>query len=199
MLRKVFRFLTRAFNDTSLHMRQLLYISLYPPPSKPSKRVDGADAPPPSPQKVQLQRQKDDLWPKPESRPLAIALLKAFAGTNAPESLMRGLPFYSYEDNDGAMDVDPFREEKITDERAEDNSPLKNEVLAMQELKDCWELLRGGIVKRKQVDRCRSDGMVANSEPEDDDVVGPYAWPVLEWLIRVFENDERRAVKEGQG
>ena len=179
-------------------MRQLLYISLYPPPPKPPKCVAHMDAPPPSPQKVQLQRQKDDLWPKPASRPLAIALLEAFAKTNTPESLMRGLPFHSYMDNDGVVDVNPFRREKPTDEHVEDHSPIRNEILAIHELKDCWGLLKNGFVKRKQADRYRMDEAVVNPGSEDDDIVGPHAWPVLEWLIHVFEQDEKRAGEEGR-
>jgi pentatricopeptide repeat protein len=176
-----------------LHIRQLLYISLYPPP--PSKRMDRADVLL-SPQKGQFQRQKQDLWPKPSSRPLAIALLNAFIRTNSPECLMRGLPYHSYIDNDGAKDVDPFGQEETSTE-SEDNSPLKDVLLEMQHLKDCWGLLRDGFVKRQQLDRFHL-GENESLQPENA-IVGPFAWPVLEWLIRVYETDERQERGNGHG
>lgn len=174
-------------------MRQLLYISLYPPP--PPKPMDRAEVPL-SPQKGQVQRQKQDLWPKPTSRPMAIALLNAFIRTNSPECLMRGLPYHSYVDNDGVKDVDPFeQEERLID--SEDNSPLKDEILEMQSLKDCWALLRHGFVKRQQFERSHL-GEDQSIQPETA-TVGTYAWPVLEWFIQVYEKDERRERDKGHG
>ncbi|KAF8497662.1 hypothetical protein JB92DRAFT_1024633 [Gautieria morchelliformis] len=176
----------QGYKPPPLHIRQLLYISLYPPPRpKCAERVDVFL----SPQKAQIQRQKQDLWPKPGSRPLAIALLNAFIHTNSPECLTRGLPYHSYIDNNGVKDVDPFGQEKPLSE-PEDHSPMRSELPKMQTLKDCWGLLKGGLVKRKKWDRSQ----LVDEEPMEPEnaIVGRYAWPVLEWLLQVFEKDERR-------
>lgn len=190
----LFHFVTRSTIIVSyrLHIRQLLYISLYPPP--PPKRVDRTDMPL-TPHKGQFQRQKQDLWPKPGSRPLAISLLNAFIRTNSPECLMRGLPYHSYVDNDGVKDVDPFGKEST--DNSEDNSPLRDELLAIQSLKDCWGLLRDGFVKRKQFDQ--SHVGEEQSKTLENTIVGPYAWPILEWLIQVYEKDERQEGEKGHG
>lgn len=114
---------------------------------------------------------------------------------------MRSLPHYSYIDRDGLKDVDPFGKEKSLEE-PEDNSPLKDELLAIQSLKDCWGLLRDGFVKRKQVGRSHVDedeSIEAESTGTESTIVGPYAWPVLEWLIQAFEKDERRERERGHG
>jgi hypothetical protein len=176
-----------------LHIRQLIYISLYPPPQP--KRVERVDVLL-SPRKAHIQRQKQDLWPRPGSRPLAIALLNAFIRTNSPECLTRGLPYYSYIDNDGVKDVDPFRQEKLLNE-PEDHSPMRNELSKMQSLKDCWGLLMGGLVKRKKLERSQ----LVDEEPMEPEnaIVGRYAWPVLEWLVQVFEKEERRERENSRG
>ncbi|KAF8575090.1 hypothetical protein K439DRAFT_771748 [Ramaria rubella] len=186
------KFRGQGYKPPPLHIRQLVYISLYPLPEKVIERVDF----PPSPQKMQFQRQKEDLWPKPTSRPLAVALLKAFLGTSSPQCLMRALPFHIYINSEGVRDVDPFCNEEISEDYSEDNSPLKNELRTMQSLKDCWGLLKNGFVKRKQLDRARVDDSAA-SHQSDDAIVGPYAWPVLEWLIKIFEKDEQQGKKQG--
>lgn len=108
---------------------------------------------------------------------------------------MRGLPHHSYVGRDGVKDVDPFGQEQLLIE-PEDNSPLRDELLAMQALKDCWGLMRDGFVRRKRLDQSHLED---ESVGPGGAVVGPYAWPVLEWLIQVFEKDERRERERGHG
>ncbi|KIJ49591.1 hypothetical protein M422DRAFT_27955 [Sphaerobolus stellatus SS14] len=175
----------KSYKPAPLHIRQLVYIALYPLPPKRLKALKKSEVPL-SPTKAQLQRQKDDMWPKPAAKSFAIALLQALVVTNAPASLMRGLPYYSYINVNGVKDVDPFKDEGEALAH-DDNTPLKEQLRAFAELKDVWPLLRKEFITRQQED--------SGQQTEDDDVgkiaaVGPYAWGVLEWLIQLFEKDQ---------
>ncbi|KAF8520484.1 hypothetical protein BU17DRAFT_89072 [Hysterangium stoloniferum] len=187
------------YKPPQLHVRTLVYIALYPLPPKPSNNVERIEMFL-SPRKIQAQRHRDDMWPKPTSRPLAISLLRAFIDTNSPECLMRALPFHTYTDSDGVKDVNPFTEADLK-ENHEDNSPLKNELAGMQSRKDCWEMLKVGFIKRKQQDhRSRMDNTAIKDDSEElpDPTVGPYAWPLLEWMIHVFEKNQCMKKAVGQ-
>lgn len=169
-----------------LHVRQLVYISLYPPAqvltSNPDKLIDAITSP------HELRLQKDDLWPKPSAREKALTLLRSYVNVNPPQSLMRAFPFYSYVDENGQNDVNPFSNENLEDVLHEDNTPLRDELLKFRSLKDCWGCMKDGFVKRKQQDTVsRSQRQTTLEEPM---IVGPYAWPILEWLISVFEKDQ---------
>jgi len=176
-------------------MKQVIYIALYPLPS--SEKIKRKNGNPLSPIKLQMQKQRDDSWPSPTSRPLAIALLHALVATNSPASLLRGLPHYAYVNIDGAKDVDPFQNQKSeADDKHDDMSPLQPEIHRIfPNLKDIWGLLAKDLIKRKQYDLGRR---ITNDSDDEDDkentiasrTVGPYAWPVLEWFISVFEKDQ---------
>ena len=81
------------------HIRQLLYLALYPP--APSFQNDGdtkngKDAGlPSSPSKLHAKHQNSIMIPTPPATNAAQDLLMSFSRTNTPESLFRALPRYS--------------------------------------------------------------------------------------------------------
>jgi len=73
------------------------------------------------------------------------------------------------------------------------------ESLCISEAKDCWELLKPGFVrpfKLEATSERRTRKRDAFDSDEDDIesgelAVAKYVWPVLEWMIMVFEKNER--------
>lgn len=137
---------------------------------------------------------KDDVWPKPSAREKALALLRSYVNINSPSSLMRAFPFYRYVNEDGIHDVDPFSNESPNEKFHEDNTPIRHEVHKFQSLKDCWECLKDGFVRRKQQDqvsRSRKQPTPTDIDVKDEPtLVGPHAWSILEWFILIFEKDQ---------
>lgn len=176
------------------HIRQLLYIILRSPSIEPQgndKIAQGANTDPP--------KQQSHL---PSSADVAAAqrCLQAFGETNSPQSLLRAIPSYDESHSsisDGANVVED-----------EEESFLYKEAKRIQSCKSCWQLLRadllGPIGDRASIPiDGRTKHRTRNSGQSDDDiwstaVVGPTAWPVLEWLVILFEKDEENTAASGQ-
>ncbi|GJJ06368.1 hypothetical protein Clacol_000559 [Clathrus columnatus] len=188
------------YKPPPLHIRQLIYIALLPPPLKQTLDTKELPDAPPSPQKICLQ--KDDIWPKPIARQKALALLRSYVGINSPQSLMRAFPFYPYVSEDGTNDGSLFGNERLEERFHEDNTPLREEIVKFQFLKDCWGCLKERFAKRNQQDSAlgsRKQNILDSGTIEQQaGFVGPYAWPILEWLISVFEKDEELQQLNGE-
>ncbi|KAG8770122.1 hypothetical protein FRC12_004510 [Ceratobasidium sp. 428] len=183
-------------------IRHLLALALYPPPStslpkrsKPGPRQSTTL----SPRKLQAQTE----IPSPNASRLALELLLALASTTHPEHLTAGLKSYARAPIDAA---------ELDGAQMEVRSPLVVECVRVGRARDCWVMLREGLLARRDhgavVRHPNDDG--DDSEEEDEIgggkgaeskcVVAPFAWGVLEWWIKLFEMDQRvQCLEEGSG
>jgi hypothetical protein len=77
------------------------------------------------------------------------------------------------------------------------DSILSKVAVVLKELKDCWSLLRPGVVapkvdsssaqERRSVHPLSSDDEDESSVPA---LIGTQSWRLLEWLIKLFEKDQ---------
>ncbi|TFY78876.1 hypothetical protein EWM64_g5136 [Hericium alpestre] len=172
------------------HIRQLLYLALYPEkgkdkvPSQPGWAAKGA-----------TKQVTQGTTPSDEAISAARQCLMSFALTNSPGSLMRALPSYD--------DLTPTLEE------AEEDSHLAREASRFQRCRDCWQIIKGrflqvhsdgmGIIPGSPSKRRRADTQSYQSHSAElpGSTVGENAWPILEWLLYLFEEDERRTSQDG--
>ena len=132
--------------------------------------------------------------PTPANSVAALCILRAFARTNTPASLWRALPSY---------------EEASADNLESNTTPAEDSELSrhsrrIAEARSCWEIIKEGFLQpdislAKDVYDTRG-GHAWHAEPiddvySDDDMprlrpVTPLAWPLLDWLLTVLENDE---------
>lgn len=179
--------------NPSPHIRQLVYISLQPI-SESTIPEDEEDTPlQASPSKIVKQHQhRMSLNPIP---PKAVAnaqkLLMAYLNTNAPDALFRALP----------RRRSPL---SLLHGHTEGDSTVAKRALCVLQAKDCWELLHSGFLSRQSVAlstpkaKTRYSERIGHSRTGalDSETVPPMAvteraWPLLEWLISLFERDEK--------
>lgn len=147
---------------------------------------------PGSPSKVARQ-QKYTTLPSPTATIAAQRLLSSFVSTNSPGALSQALPNCSTSGEANST---------WSDDEDED-SFIAREALAIKRAKNCWTILKEGFIQRKKLTTVatpRGKGKKRKDTWEDDAgsndcsltpaVVSDVAWPVLEWLIRIFERDE---------
>ena len=120
-------------------------------------------------------------------------LLFSLVATQSPDSLARALP--SYEPTVG-----------VTKNAIEDigDSDIARESLCIKDAKDCWSLLAEGFLSKGKVlfstpkrksRRRRED--IDDLPPLDDQLgtsrsfVADSAWPMLDWMLTLFERDQR--------
>ncbi|CAL1707610.1 unnamed protein product [Somion occarium] len=188
------------------YIRQLLYLALYPPftpsPETEESKHNFDLGVPSSPSKLAARQHRSILSPTPAVSEAAQDILMAFAQTNSPESLFRALPSYVLSDIESGANNSVHA--VLDDDEEDDDSPLARQSTRMKEVKNCWEILKEGFIQPR-IDvpvspRVRSRSRRHHADDDDDDdfsttppdlhVVGPHAWPVLEWMIVVFEKDE---------
>lgn len=179
-----------------MHIRNLVYIALYPPQSdEPDEAASSLDVLNGSPSK--LTARTHNAFPlTPAHSSAAQRVLKAFAQTNSPASICRALPSYA---TANAVQTD----NKSSWLAELGDSEISRRSRRITEAKNCWEILKQDFVKAEAVAdsysapssktrRTRRTGYAA-SNAEDTvgvDAVGPLAWPLLEWLLTIFEKDE---------
>ncbi|KAF8332075.1 uncharacterized protein EI90DRAFT_921346 [Cantharellus anzutake] len=193
---------------TISHVRQLIYMALYPPPPPPSP-VTGQNAYE-SPRKAHAKRQRRFLVPSADASVGATALLTAFMHTNHPYSVFRAIPSYGTPST-GKKGI-KFKDVADNDEtinREMEDSPIGRDARALGQVKDCWGLLEPGLVKskdRREAEESGSDGdresdelTLGNNSKVAARVVGKHSWGMLEVLIEGFEEDERwsKETKDG--
>ncbi|KAH9061284.1 hypothetical protein EDB87DRAFT_1560600 [Lactarius vividus] len=178
------------------HIRQLLYIALYPPPSSRTL-APNHKASQESPSKISSRHAYSTLLPSPAASELAKRTLRVLADVNSPASLLRALPTYpDPTDGNTASLADP-------ELPSDADSFVALEAVRFRDCKNCWNILKSGFIKslsettssfpgspRK---RRRGEAPVKYGyvdEEESSLIVGENAWPVLEWLLFLFEKDE---------
>ncbi|KAI3608067.1 antiviral protein [Moniliophthora roreri] len=168
------------------HIRQLLYIALYPPDVE--KKL--ADQPPGSPSKADKRRQKTYLKIPAEASTAAQKALFAIAQTNSLEAVFTALPSYS-----GSA------EPELSNESF---SQVAKESVCIGQCRSCWSILEKDFIQPHALQEVRRGGQnhrrVSTGESEDEhktSVLAEHAWPILEWFLFLFERDELRAEAEG--
>ncbi|TFK44416.1 hypothetical protein BDQ12DRAFT_730480 [Crucibulum laeve] len=178
------------------HIRQLLFIALHPScgPSEDTKSKSNLE----SPSKLSKQRPFSSI---PSMTVVASRrLLMSFITTNTPEALGRALPHY--QDHIGSK---PIADDESTD------SIIAKQAMCIKEAKNCWNILEEGFTLRTKQNisspnakgKKRRD-IIAGGDLMNEDrftgdhtVVGDDAWPILDWIITLFECDERLAQEQG--
>ena len=203
-----FIMLTRIYPPgSSAHIRQLLYIALYPPPSLEDQiEEEVMKLEPGSPSKLLSRRHKSSLAPSPKAAAAAQDLLTKFARTNTPESLACALP--SYPDS---LNANP------NDTAGSEDSHIAREALRVRNARCCWDIIKEGFIPRGNGDvtaspqkpkgrrsrraRVQDDG---DEGWEGEDTAAPapvsdHAWSALGWILTLFENNEAAMERNGQG
>ncbi|KAF5393519.1 hypothetical protein D9757_000780 [Collybiopsis confluens] len=162
------------------HIRQLLYLSLYPPVMK-KQPVDSNL----SPSKIVKQQRPIAISHKTATS--ARTLLLQFAVTNHPDDLARALPSYSTADDNEREDSESF-------------IARKSSCIAMT--KNCWNILQRGFIRRAVTSSPTKKSSTVYEEDDDDDfaisdVVAEHAWPILDFILILYERDERETTARG--
>lgn len=147
-----------------------------------------------SPTKILRQAKKSQAFILPSISITAQRLLVSFALTNSPTSVFRAVPKYT---------MAPLA---LSEHLEEMQSAVSRESAeCMSSAKDAWSLLRPGFVRPMNPDSSSSKGKLSRGktrardgfDSDEDEIedseraVAKYAWPVLEWMMMVFERDER--------
>ncbi|GJE92228.1 hypothetical protein PsYK624_083810 [Phanerochaete sordida] len=191
------------------HVRNAVYIALYPPPSAEDEHdASRLDVIPASPSKFVARHQRSSCTPTPAASQAAQRLLRAYARTNTPGAVLRALPNYGLSDLPGLSDtVSPH---SIGDD--DNESEINTFSRRVKDATSCWEMLREGFVKRDGSSpagstaghrRSRRGHRNGLSDDEDESsempaAVGEQAWPLLECLLLLFEKDEAAVSAKGQ-
>ncbi|KXN91068.1 hypothetical protein AN958_03135 [Leucoagaricus sp. SymC.cos] len=182
-----------GFNPWPPHLRQLIYISLQT--TDESRGKDGLDTPTinSSPSKIVKQQLKISLNPIPPRAVVnARRLLMAYLHTSAPSLLSRALP--------------RRKSPMFATGQNEGDSPFARRAAYILQFRDCWELLCTDLTSRQSAvpptpgikprtrnhsQRIGYDKLDAScAEANVPQVITENAWPLLEWLVSLFEHDE---------
>lgn len=144
---------------SSHHIRQILYLSLYPvePFIKES-------------QKTKKSSGNAFVPPSPEAVTAALDLLNSFLITLPASVILDALPSY-----DSRIDYRPG---------LSDHYALASAATAICSAQNCWELLKPGFLQPLESRRTNHNFFVP---PSSSSPVAESAWPILEWLVAVFE------------
>jgi hypothetical protein len=180
------------------HIQALVFLALYPPVvsilnERAAMQEDLTMSPSKMASPSKLKSKSNPLLPTPAARDAAIRLLSNYVASNAPASIMRGLPSY-----DSSLDNAPQRYKE-----AQEDYFLAEDSRCILGCRSCWELLRDGVVmpkpqtfmdikgtKRRRVDH-RDIEEELGLDPSA--IVGNIAWPILQILVEIFAKDERNA------
>lgn len=190
------------------HVRQLLYIALHPPSPRPTGTNHKSSQE--SPSKISSRHAYSTLLPSPASSEVAKRTLRVLADVNSPASLLRALP--AYPDPTDPDDAPPQADPELPSDA---DSFVASEAVRFRNCKNCWNILKFGFIKsladssstvpvggspRK---RPRGNTTATKYSPFDEEdtclVVGENAWPVLDWLLVLFEKDESMTEASRQG
>ncbi|KAI0743562.1 hypothetical protein C8Q80DRAFT_1181954 [Daedaleopsis nitida] len=198
---------SRNLKPFPAHIRQCIFIALYPPRSFEDQLEEEAlKLEPGSPSKLLARRHKSSLTPSPKASTAAQDLLMKYALVNAPEVLACALPSF------------PENHRLPVDNRVEEeDSYIAKQALRVRNARCCWEILKEGFIPRGDSDvmssprkakatrrstRRRSDDYDDAWEDEDAAIPAPvsdHAWSVLDWMLTLFESNEAAVEQTGQG
>ena len=113
----------------------------------------------------------------------------SFAVTNSPSTLAQALPSY---EKDGSTIVDYG------------DSVIGAEAACIPNARHCWDILMEGFTQRQgrmlpTKGKNRTHTFEEPLQTEGPTVVGENSWPVLDWLLSVFEQDELQTEVRGLG
>lgn len=157
---------------------------MYPPPpeDEPMKLALG------SPRKLQ-ERQKAPVLPKSAANRAAILLLDAFVHTNHPLSLVSGIPRYADRNQDAQLKKMFSSQASLAELETAENFSGKGALEIGQE--SCfWSCLRPSFLKRFEQVEDNEDENDLTMEGGLDLAVGPRAWPILDWFVKVLEKEQ---------
>jgi hypothetical protein len=190
-------------------------MALYPPGDGIKENSESIPYPT-SPRKAAKQ-QRSPLFPSPAATAASQRLLMSLARTNSPDALFRALPCSLGNDHSLITAATGLGDE-------EEFSVIAREAMCIKESKNCWTILEEGFIRRKNsagIANTNADAYTTTSrgrgacnhlgkneyadsdygENADDKelpcVVAENGWPVLDWMIVVFELDEHEQVKNG--
>lgn len=184
----------------SYHTRQVIYIALQPDhPEPPDEPAPNPNDVPPSPSKSGLKNSKKGV-PSGAAVVAARRLLHSYALTNNPESIALALPSFGISISSrtgGEPEVEGSLE-----------SAIGPQAMRIAGAKSAWNILSEGFANQGRgratpsspaKGRKRTHTFQVDDDDEDDDdgsgmvsaPVGPDAWAVLEWLVFLFEQDEK--------
>jgi hypothetical protein len=143
---------------SSHHIRQVLYLALYP--VGPVIR-----------EAHNTKKPSGNVLVPPSSGAVSAALdlLNSFLITLPPSVILNALPSYG-----ARIDYSPG---------LSDHYALASAATAICSAESCWEFLRPNFLQPSRVGRTKS----TFSAPPSSAAVAENAWPVLEWLVAVFE------------
>ncbi|KAJ6500075.1 hypothetical protein C8R47DRAFT_1110343 [Mycena vitilis] len=159
---------------SAAHIRQLLFMALYQPRDKRLDKLGDLSSSPSKRQK------KSYLLPSPAASLASQQLLVSFATTNSPAAVIRAL--------------------RPSDVELEDDNDcfVATESLCISQCKNCWQILAEGFLNHHQPISStpkgkgkRQDTGLSCDLSESQAPVGETAWPVLHWLLLIFERDEQ--------
>ncbi|KAI0320909.1 hypothetical protein OF83DRAFT_1081301 [Amylostereum chailletii] len=182
------------------HVRQLLYIVLYPH-SRSSNQDKGGS-------KTAATKSGAYLIPSPAASSAAMTCLTGFVNSNSPAALLRGLPSHPAIDEHRSPDwVLQLEDDFVTGH----DSKVAKEADRFKRCKDCWSMLEESfipppsaaiIVGPPSPSKRRQNDMVTYHTPRDANhslkPIGPEAWPVLHWLLTIFEKDQDETSSKGE-
>lgn len=112
---------------------------------------------------------------------------------------MRAIPSYGDPNDAGSVRFGDDANESVNRELGD--SAIGKSAIALGHVKDCWGLLEPRVIVRQ--DYISDDSSVGDSDEEDEESssrsksVGKYSWGILEFLVEIFEQDEKRALESG--
>ena len=147
--------------------------------------------------------------PSQQAVDAARTLLLSFAATNSPTSLLRAFPSYPFNPDPSA--IRGRVEGADVDLDGEDSVIARVASLSVKSATSVWSMLKPGFVRwdiavaeaevkgkgtKRQPAKPRQEPYGDEEDPSAS--VSEGAWPVLEWLISVFERDAEMTEKEGK-
>ena len=111
----------------------------------------------------------------------------------SPEALLRAIPYYPLSDSELSEAPRKIRKGTFSEQTSFATHEEKDSFLekraedSLRSCRDCWDLLRPDVVERLD------NQDKSSAESEDDALsscIGRYSWPLLEWLVCLFEKDQ---------
>jgi hypothetical protein len=174
----------------SAHLWQLIFIALQSVTNPTS--IEKETTIPSSPSKTLRKRALS-----PDAVILAQRLLISYAETNQPSTVARCLPSY---DSSSAYASETPPSDLI-------DSAIGEESMCIPKSRHCWSMLAPGFTSAKAMAGIRTTEKNStrrlSEAPEfestfRDQVIGADAWPILAWLLLLFERDERTSENGGK-
>lgn len=185
-------------------------MTLYRVPAAPvaqgkgKSKAYGEGAPFGSPTKAQRKDTKTSFRPSAKASEAARRLLSSYAMTISPESLIRAIPCYNLTEFERTRLPRPI-DVKVKVTRTEEDSVIAQKSAALLDCGSCWSLLKPGLVSGGSSWTLQASGKVEEDRYPTEDlveaqsIVGDTAWPILTWLVDMFEKDESLVKNDSQG